>query len=60
MGWHGTLHQFDILSLNFALAFMVANERKLVNLSPEAMELLASSGHVPNPRAPRSPRRHMN
>ena len=58
LGWHSTLHQFEIASLDYALAFMVANQRKLVNLSNEARELLESSGNVPPTGSPRAARRH--
>ncbi len=58
LGWHGPLHMFWIESLDYALAFMVANQKKLVNLSQEAIDLLASSGQVPPAGAPRAPRRH--
>jgi hypothetical protein len=58
LGWHGPLHKFWIASLDHALAFMLANQKKLVNLSQEARDLLESSGHAPRPGAPRSPRRH--
>jgi len=57
MGWHGTLHQFKIASQDFAFAFMLANQKKLVNLSPEATRLLATIDKKPN--APRSPKRDM-
>jgi hypothetical protein len=40
LGWEGFIHAFDFASLKYALAFMVANERKLVNLSGEALDLL--------------------
>jgi len=57
LGWHGPLHKFWITSEDYALAFMVANQKKLVNLSQEATDLLKASGHVPRPSAPRAPRR---
>lgn len=59
LGWYGTVHQFEIGSLDFAREFMVANQSKLVNLSSEAQELLASSGVIPKPDAPRSARRYV-
>lgn len=59
LGWYGTVHEFEIGSLNFAHEFMLANQRKLVNLTAEAQQLLASSGAVPTPDAPRSARRYM-
>jgi hypothetical protein len=58
LGWHGTLHQFWIASQDYALAFMVANQRKLVNLTHAARALLESSGHGPRTGVPRVPRQH--
>jgi hypothetical protein len=58
LGWHGPLHKFEVASADFALAFMVANQNKLVNLTQDARDLLKSSGNVPRPNAPRAPRRH--
>ncbi|HWZ45504.1 MAG TPA: hypothetical protein VNW97_18665 [Candidatus Saccharimonadales bacterium] len=60
LGWHGTLHRFEVLSPNFARDFMAANQRKLVNLTPQARDLLASSGITAEPlNKPRSARRYM-
>jgi hypothetical protein len=59
LGWHGTLHEFEIASPDYARAFMAANQRKLVNLSHEARELLESRGHVPPPDMAQSPRRYV-
>lgn len=58
LNWHGSLHQFWFVSLDYALAFMLANQRKLVNLSHEAIELMESGGQVPPAAGPRAPRRH--
>lgn len=58
LGWHGTAHQFWIASRDYASAFMVANERKLINLSPEARALLQARAHGPSQGALRAPRRH--
>src|SRR6266700_3928561 len=44
LGWHGTLHQFDLHSPYFARDFMVANQSKLVNLSTQGRTLLAGAG----------------
>jgi hypothetical protein len=41
-GWEGTRQAFEISSESYASAFMVANQRKLVNLSPQAIALLQS------------------
>jgi hypothetical protein len=59
LGWYGTLHRFEIVSVDFARNFMVENQRKLVNLSPQAQRMLASGGGVSTPNAPRGPRRYM-
>jgi hypothetical protein len=58
LGWHGTLHQFEVSSPSFARDFLTSNERKLVNLSNEARSLLASTGAIPKSNVPRSPRRY--
>lgn len=59
LGWYGTLHQFEIGSRDFAREFMAANQRKLVNLSPQAQQVLAAGSPAPVQNAPRSPRRYM-
>ena len=58
LDWHGPLHMFWIGSQEYALAFMVANHKKLVNISPQASRLLAANGHLPSVGAPRAPRRN--
>lgn len=60
LGWHGTLHQFEMSSPHYASDFMVVNHTKLVNLSPQARNLLASSDLPPQKNAPRAPRRYMS
>ena len=45
LDWDGARQVFEITSPNYALAFMVANSRKLVNLSSYARQLLESNGH---------------
>lgn len=60
LGWFGTVHQFEIGSLDFAREFMAANQRKLVNLSATAQNLLASTGTDQGSDKPRSPRRYMS
>jgi hypothetical protein len=60
LGWHGTLHQFEVVSRQFATDFMAANQKKLVNLSAQARSLLAKSGSAEPPNAPRSPRRYVS
>jgi hypothetical protein len=57
-GWHGSLHQFEFASQDFALAFMIANQGKLVNLSQKASHLLAASGCMPTGNAARSRKRY--
>jgi hypothetical protein len=43
--WDGSRQAFEIISPSYALAFMAANERKLVNLSPQALQLLETHGY---------------
>jgi|SRR5579862_75305 len=43
LGWHGTLHRFEIQSADFTRDFVTVNEKKVVNLSPSVRTLLASS-----------------
>ena len=45
LDWDGARQVFEITSLAYALAFMVANERKLVNLSPQARQFLVANGY---------------
>jgi hypothetical protein len=35
IGWSGTVESFDMRSETYALAFMLANREKLINVSPE-------------------------
>ena len=58
LGWHGSLHRFDISSNQFAAEFMGANERKLVNLSQQARQLLAATTPAAKPNASRTARRY--
>ena len=58
LGWHGTVHRFDIVQPIFARAFMVANAKKLVGADPRAQQLLAAPPPAPpqpNVVAPRPP-----
>jgi len=58
LGWHGTLHQFEVVSAHYAHDFMKANQSKLVNLSVQAKNLLAGS---PTPKTDaRTPRRYQS
>lgn len=59
LGWHGSLHKFDFASASFASEFMVINQKKLVNLSPQARTLLSQSGVSDASNVPRSPRRYI-
>lgn len=59
LGWHGTLHMFDIQSSEYALAFAVANQSKLMNVLPEIHRLLESKGYDSRRQTSRSPRRFM-
>jgi hypothetical protein len=59
LGWHGTLHQFDVHSPHFARDFVVANQSKLVNLSTQAKNLLAGAGATVKTSG-RTPRRYMS
>jgi hypothetical protein len=52
-GWSGSLHSFEVASSKFARDFMLANERRLVNVSAQATKLLSA----PGPRVPESCRR---
>lgn len=45
LGWNGSRQAFEIASTSYALGFMVPNERKLVNLSPVAVQFLEANGH---------------
>jgi hypothetical protein len=59
LGWYGTLHKFEVLSAQFAGDFMSANQKKLVNLTSEAMSLLSAKGLAVDISAPRAPRKYM-
>jgi hypothetical protein len=58
LGWHGTVHQFEISSPRFAQNFMVTNQSKLVNLSQQARKLLEQSGSISKANGRRVPRRY--
>ena len=58
VGWHGSLHRFDVASSRFAADLMAANARKIVNLSPEARNMLGSMTAAAH--APRAARRYRN
>jgi hypothetical protein len=46
-GWHGTHHEFYVVSKDYTVKLMQANRGKLVNVSPEAQALLAEPVSVP-------------
>jgi tellurite resistance protein len=48
LGWHGTVHQFEVTQTPFAHAFLTANAKKVVWADSAAQVLLAS----PRPSAP--------
>jgi uncharacterized tellurite resistance protein B-like protein len=41
LGWHGTVHELEVASEEFARAFLAANGKKLVDADAEARELMA-------------------
>lgn len=43
--WDGTRQVFDIASTEYAAAFMGFNERKLVNISPQAAHVMEAVTH---------------
>lgn len=48
LGWSGSLHTFEVSSPRYASEFLQANLKKVVNLRPEARELLqADAGQKP-------------
>ncbi len=59
-GWQGTCHMFDIASPSYALVFMVANQSKLVNVTPKVWQWLQANGFGISPSQPQSARRFMN
>jgi len=59
IGWQASVHEFEIRSQRFARGFLVANRKKLVNLSPEAMSLLAASNKAIGSDMARSARRYL-
>jgi len=43
LGWHGTVHQFDVASPVFAHAFLAANAKKIVGADQAARQLLVAA-----------------
>jgi|SRR5579884_732051 len=60
IGWYGSCHMFEIASSGYALAFMVANRNKLVNLRPEVLQWLQANGYGVSPHQPQSARRYIH
>lgn len=58
LGWQGSQHSFEVRSWKFAHAFMSANERKLVNLSPHVVRSLQQAG-LDQGKAPQTARRYL-
>jgi hypothetical protein len=56
-GWHGTRYEFEMLSREYATAFMAANLKKLIDVRDEARQLLDSMTEA-QPGQPQSPRRY--
>ncbi len=60
IGWDGSVQSFEITSPTFAATFMQINQRKLVNATPEALDLIASTNAskalAPIARPPQLPR----
>lgn len=46
-GWRGACHTFEISSAAYALAFMQANQGKLVNVRPETWQWMQANGFMP-------------
>jgi hypothetical protein len=59
LGWQGSLHQFEVISMTYARDFMLANQNKLVNLSPQGKNLLSGAGGIAKSSA-RTPRRYQS
>jgi hypothetical protein len=58
-GWQGACHMFEVVSSAYALAFMLANQTKLVNVRPEVWHWLQANGYGPPKNQPQSARRYM-
>lgn len=56
--WHGTHHAFDMASPRFALAFMRANVKKLINLDGPTTQWLAANGVALSAPGQQSARRY--
>lgn len=58
LDWDGTRQVFKIVSHEYARKFMVANSRKLINVSPEARHLLEGAGYEHRANSIQSARRN--
>lgn len=47
LGWHGTVHQFEVASGVFARAFLTSNARKVVDADARAREVMSEPASVP-------------
>jgi hypothetical protein len=60
LGWQGACHMFEVISSPYALAFMLANQNKLVNVRPEVWRWLEENGYgTSSGRQSQSARRHV-
>jgi hypothetical protein len=59
LSWFGTVHQFDVVSRQFAADVMLLNVRKLVNVSPQARAVLDSVTLTVNTTGLQSPRKYI-
>jgi len=60
IGWQSSVHKFEIKAQRYASKFMVANSKKLVNLSPAALNLLSAKVPKIEPDKPRAPLRYIS
>jgi hypothetical protein len=59
-GWQGACHMFEVLSPDYALAFMLANQNKLLNVRPDVWQWLQANGYGTLPGSqPQSAKRYM-
>jgi hypothetical protein len=58
VSWDGTRQIFEIVSPKYASEFMLANQRKLINLSPQARTLIEGEGYMHRAKNVQSGRRH--
>src|SRR5689334_21091940 len=57
LGWHGTVHQFEVASDAFAEAFLAANAKKVVGADAAARDLMSRPATTPPPRPALAPTR---